>query len=522
MVTDFLPGGSPCAPPQDMELSALRAGVLEIFGVKSSDDLGAALMDCVLSGKVEQYAAFADLVGDLGIDWLQKIYQHDQADREGKKQDFTPASLADFVGRLCGPADVVVDLCAGSGALAIQKWRQGNSGFVLYEIDGNVIPWLLFNLAVRNIAASVIHGDVLQDEITKIYALVPGERFSTVTEAGGVSVLAGSVSLISNPPYNLKWSHPLFAQSQPRFVEYGVPPPSNANLAFVLTGLDMVTDRAVFILPNSVLSAGTSEKDIRRNLVEKNVIEAIITLPGGMFESTSIPVCLLILSRKKDTTDILLIDLREMDTEERSQKGQFGGASHMNRVYKKRLNVLSEEDMTRAMEAICDKADVEGYCRRVSAEALAGNDYNLQPACYIVRAGEPLKRRAYADIIDDLNRVIAEKNAVKVVINKTTARQLGLLDVATRSENSRQINEAMNKGIAFTGLKITEDDYIRLTPSAGIALQSNTREAISSIMLMALNLWRQHIHYLNNEENRYLAELRDTLLPDLMSGKIQP
>jgi len=504
-----------------MELSDLRNRTLEIFGVTSTEDLGGALMECVLSGRTEQYAAFAGMVGDLGVDWLQKIYQYDHADRKEKKQDYTPANLADFMARLVGQADVLIDLCAGSGALTIQQWRQGGRAFVLYEIDERVIPWLLFNLAVRNIAATVIHGDVLQDETRQIYAVTPGEQYATVTAAAMVGALAASVSCVSNPPYNLKWRHPIFAQSQARFAEYGVPPAANANFAFVLTGLAMVTNRAAFLLPYGVLTS-SAEKDIRRNLIDGNVIEAVIALPESMFESTSIPVCLLLFSKKKDTTDIMFLDMRETHGEEvRLQRGQYGGACHENQVYKKTLNVLREEDMDKALQAICDKADIAGFCRRVSVQTIAESDYNLTPGRYIEHVGETVKRRDYPDIIADLNRVRTEKNAVKVIVNQTVARQLGLLDVALLEQNSKQTDAAMNKGIAFTGLSIIEDDYIRLTPSAGITLQANTKDFISSVMVMALNLWRQHIYYLNNEENRYLAELRDTLLPDLMSGKIQ-
>ena len=102
---------------------------------------------------------------------------------------------------------------------------------------------------------------------------------------------------ISNPPYNMKWQHPFFAQSQERFL-LGVPPESNANYAFILTALSK-QDKAVFLLPNGVLSTNNKEEQaIKASLVEKNYLEAVISLPDRMFESTSIPTSLLIFNKK--------------------------------------------------------------------------------------------------------------------------------------------------------------------------------------------------------------------------------
>ena len=101
--------------------------------------------------------------------------------------------------------------------------------------------------------------------------------------------------LISNPPYNMKWKAPAFAQIQPRFSDcYVVPPESNANFAFILTGLEN-NDRCVFLLPASVMSGGTKEEmDIRKYLIEKNMVEAVIVCPDNMCESTGIVTCIII------------------------------------------------------------------------------------------------------------------------------------------------------------------------------------------------------------------------------------
>ena len=79
-----------------------------------------------------------------------------------------------------------------------------------------------------------------------------------------------SKSLISNPPYNLKWSYPIFAQEQHRFCDTPLPPESNANYAFILNGLNIINKKAVFLLPCDVLSTSNKrEKEIRKCIVEK-------------------------------------------------------------------------------------------------------------------------------------------------------------------------------------------------------------------------------------------------------------
>ena len=106
-----------------MELKELTEKTLELFCVQDPEQLGPALLEAC--GKPEKLRAFRDLVGgDLSIDWLQKIWQYYLADRKDKKQDYTPASIAEFMGMLAGSADRIVDMCAGSGALIIQKWKQ--------------------------------------------------------------------------------------------------------------------------------------------------------------------------------------------------------------------------------------------------------------------------------------------------------------------------------------------------------------------------------------------------------------
>jgi len=166
-----------------MELKELTNRTFELFGVDNADDLGSALLESV--SDIDKLKTFYDLVGgDLSVDWMQKIYQYYLADRKEKKQDYTPASLAQFMGLLAGDSEEIVDMCAGSGALIIQKWRQNHdTRFTALEIDENVIPFLLFNMVLRNITCKVYQMDALNgEESVRAWKITKGEEFGNIAD----------------------------------------------------------------------------------------------------------------------------------------------------------------------------------------------------------------------------------------------------------------------------------------------------------------------------------------------------
>lgn len=327
-------------------------------------------------------------------------------------------------------------------------------------------------------------------------------------------------ALISNPPYNMKWEQPIFAQLQSRFSKTEVPPSSNANFAFILTALDK-SERSVFILPNAVLDGGTrEEKEIRKYLVNSNYIEAVILCPDKMFESTSIATCVLILDKTKKTTTIEMIDMRKKFVEEeREQNGQFGGRSHTNRTYKKTVKTFTSEIMEEAIKAIKKRENVSEFCKKVSINEIKDNGYSLIPSKYIELKEQEFKHRSYEEIIEDINKIVSEKNACKLTINESIAKNLGFdLNLYKQEQDLSEFDEMIKK---VSQKKIIKHDYFKSSKNKNeIKFENNSKEILSSILLMILNTWKQHIYYLNIEENRYLAELRDSLLEDLMSGKI--
>lgn len=165
-----------------MELSELTEKVQAAFEITDIGKLSETLLEIVLTDDTSKYELFENLVKPLDVDWLQMIYQYWLADRENKKQDYTPKSLALFLAKMITPEyGTVVDMCAGSGALTIQAWAENpNLEFECIEFDENVIPILLFNLAVRNIKATVRHQDVLSEDLFVVYTVEPREKYGKV------------------------------------------------------------------------------------------------------------------------------------------------------------------------------------------------------------------------------------------------------------------------------------------------------------------------------------------------------
>lgn len=326
-------------------------------------------------------------------------------------------------------------------------------------------------------------------------------------------------ALISNPPYNMKWQAPPFAKLQPRFNATEVPPNSNANFAFILTGF-AGTDRGVYLLPCAILSSKVKEeKAIRQWLIESNYVEAVIINPNRMFESTSIGTCILVLDKQKKTATTEMVDLRLKGMQEvRQQNGQFGGSSHENRTYKKTVNVLSSDVMNEALEAIDKRKNITGYSKAVSIEEMKQNNYSLLASSYIEFESVENPHRSYRDIVGDINRITAEKNSCKLTINESLARTMGF-DVELYKDDQKDtgLNELLEK---LGADKLIKQNYFVTSKNKNeVKFENNSKNILSSVLMMIMQMWKQHIYYLNQEENRYLAELRDALLPELMSGK---
>lgn len=140
---------------------------------------------------------FLEIETDVSYDWFHIYFQEEYADRKKKKQDFTPNSVSRLLSAIVGEkAGSNLDVAAGTGGLTIQKWHHdqrqvspfeywpSNYFYQCEELSDRALPFLLFNLAIRGMNATVVHGDVLERKVKQIYFLQNEEndflKFSSV------------------------------------------------------------------------------------------------------------------------------------------------------------------------------------------------------------------------------------------------------------------------------------------------------------------------------------------------------
>lgn len=506
-----------------MELLEFKNKLFDLCKVDEVKDVANVLLQSCLNNDIDFFEAYNEII-DNSKDWLQALWQYYEADRTEKKQDYTPKSLCELVAMLGGEADSVYDCCGGSGALTKAYMRNNDvKDICVEELDENVIPFLLFNLCLSNANGYVVNCDVLTREKKKAYKLNRGEKYSYCVEITDFNELKEAERAlcdvaISNPPYNIKWQPPTPLEMDERFPV--VPPQSNANYAFIFNCLSRTKSKAILILPNGVFGKQT-ERECRRYLIENDLIETVIVMPDKMFEATSISTCIIVLNKnKRHKGEILFVDCRKnCIVEEREQNGQFGGASHTNRTYKKAYNVLSAENMQRIFGVIESREKIVEFSTVKTNKDIAENDYLLIPSRYIEFEECEQKHRNFQEIADNINYITQTKNSCKLVINETLAKKLGL-DVKTYKElheHSKQFVKTEKE----IGIDLICDDYIQFTKNKNeLIFKNNYKDGVSSLLVEFIKYWIANQKVLDDMENQYLAELRDALLPDLMNGKI--
>jgi type I restriction enzyme M protein len=231
---------------------------------------------------------------DRAKDTLGRVYEYflaQFASAEGKKggQFYTPSRVVRVLVEMLAPyKGRVYDPCCGSGGMFVssEKFIEAHSGKIgdisIYGQESNYTTWRLakMNLAIRGIDAQIAHGDTFRNDEH------PDLKADYV---------------LANPPFNdSDWQGELLRDDK-RWV-YGVPPTSNANFAWVQHFIWHLspTGLAGFVLANGSMSTTQSgEGEIRKAIVEADLVDCMVALPGQLFYSTQIPVCLWFLARNK-------------------------------------------------------------------------------------------------------------------------------------------------------------------------------------------------------------------------------
>lgn len=481
-----------------MELKDKRQLLFDIFNGGENENFSELIMRVINSGNNEFYEKYLSCFPDLQIDELKSVWQFWSADREEKKQDYTSQSLAKLVGKLAlmNGGNVVYDCCSGSGALTIGAWNVKKDIYaVCEELDAGVIPLLLFNLIIRNIPGHVSRMDILSGECYESWEIAKGAQFGVLQKELFPHRYSGKIDVaVSNPPFNLA---------------------ANTNGLFAEKCLS-VSNRAVLILPNGFLS-GDRDKISRCKLIQERNIAAVVKCPDKMFESTSIPVCLIILQRNQN--NVWFVDATECNTEIRLQRGE-GSKSHTERLYRKEINVLSDAQIDAICACSMSKTDKSFS---VDYSEIEANGNELKFGLYIKTPidAEYSTHRDFDDIVSDINKITRLKNTIKVTINKVWAEQLGL-DLEEHAKTDKELVGEINHYLDELGIteKLIQPDYFSKSASRILEIKQNDKEILSPVIESFIPLWVQHIKTMNKLENLLFAEFRDALLPALMSGRI--
>lgn len=356
-----------------------------------------------------------DLVGRVYEYFLGKF-----AATEGKGggEFYTPKSVVTLLTEMLEPFNgKIYDPSCGSGGMFVQslkfidshKGNRKNVSIYGQELTATTYKLAKMNMAIRGLSANM--GDK------------PADTFFSDQHPD-----LKADYIIANPPFNLKdWRQSNELIDDPRWAGYTVPPTGNANYGWILHMLSKLseTGTAGFVLANGSMSSNTSgEGDIRRQLIENDHIECMIALPGQLFYTTQIPVCLWFMTKSKKANpekgyrdrrgETLFIDARNMGTmvsrvlKELTSDDmkhiadtfhawrQDGEALDRHSRSQLSGNLASEQD-TSTGSAESDIAtdlltehkqlpayeDIAGYCKSATLEDIAANDYVLTPGRYV-------------------------------------------------------------------------------------------------------------------------------------------
>ncbi|GAK29927.1 type I restriction enzyme M protein [Weissella oryzae SG25] len=198
-------------------------------------------------------------------------------------------------------------------------------------------------------------------------------------------------AVVMNPPYSLKnWNKSGLKVTDPRFEIAGIlPPDAKGDFAFLLHGLFHLGQQGTMaiVLPHGVLFRGGSEGEIRKRLIEKNQIDAVIGLPSNLFTNTGIPVCVMILKKNRALTDpIQIID------------------ASRNFVKIGKQNVLQEKDIAKIVDTYVEKQEIDGYSHLSTQEEIIANEYNLNIPRYVVAIDDEISQDVDAHLLGGIPR----------------------------------------------------------------------------------------------------------------------
>jgi len=358
-----------------------------------------------------------DLIGTIGLgdkesrskDVLGRVYEYflgQFADAEGKKggQFYTPRSIVQLLVAMIEPfKGRVFDPCCGSGGMFIQseKFVQAHRGRIddifIFGQESNQTTWRLckMNLAIRGIESKKVRWNNEGSFQNDLHKDLKADY------------------LLANPPFNdSDWKGEMLREDI-RW-KYGVPPVGNANFAWVQHFIHHLAPRGIagFVLANGSMSSNTSnEGEIRKNIVEADLVDCMVALPSQLFYNTMIPACLWFISRDKQNSKF------------RDRRGEvlFIDARKLGVMVDRRHRQLTPEDIKKIADTYhawrgepideqkIEYTDVLGFCKTAKLEEIRKQNHILTPGRYVGCEEEEEDPEEFEEKIKKLTAELAEQ-----------------------------------------------------------------------------------------------------------------
>ncbi len=296
-----------------------------------------------------------DVIGNT-YEYLIAKFASDAGKKGG--EFYTPKQVSTLLSKLLAPkkGDRICDPACGSGSLLIRLADEvGDRDFALYGQESNGSTWALCRMNMflhGKDSAQIEWGDTLNNP--------------KLIEADGLKKFD---IVVANPPFSLdKWGAESAASDTYNRFHRGTPPKSKGDYAFISHMVEATYEdggKVGVVVPHGVLFRGGAEGRIRQSLIEENLLDAVIGLPGNLFFGTGIPAAILLFKRGKTHSDVLFIDASR----------DFEQGKNQNR--------LRESDIAKIVETYRTFETVEKYAYRAPLEEIRENDFNLNIPRYV-------------------------------------------------------------------------------------------------------------------------------------------
>ena len=377
----------------------------------------------------------SDLMGSA-YEYLIKMF----ADSAGKKggEFYTPSEVVNLLVRLIKPQTKmrVYDPTCGSGGMLIQSRNyliengENPRNISLFGQEMNQGTWAICKMNM--FLHSVFSADIKKGDTIRNPNHLKGGELMTFDR------------VIANPPFSLaKWGKEEADNDSFGRFPYGTPPKDTGDLAFVQHMIASLNAEGVMgvVVPHGVLFRGSSEKEIRKGILENDLLEAVIGLPPALFYGTGIPATLLIINKKKtkDRKNKIIFINSELEFEEG-----------------KNQNRLREQDIKKILSKFNNFKDTKRYSKIVSMDKIKENEYNLNVRRYVDTSPPPEKFDTYAllnggipisEVEDEYIQEILKGMDVSCVFNKKDTKYYEFKSNIKSKEQIREFLKTEEKAI---------------------------------------------------------------------------